>query len=109
MGMQDKLGSMAQRLRALNITNEGGLRLILNTLLEPSTQMVDAGWAEDESWHRNNGRAAPPPIAFRAMVRSALSELIDDEAQHADTDGLAIQHARLHDYLHRAGIEKEAW
>ena len=98
MGLQDKPGEMGRKLRALGVTNDGGLRLILQALLEPTTQMVDAGWDAASL-------ARQPGASYRAMLKAALSELVDDDKQYADTDGLAKQHAALHDYLHRAGIE----
>lgn len=101
MGLQDKPGEMGRKLRALAVTSEGGLRLILGALLEPTTQMVDAGWNEAQAF---SGLRRPAAI-FRSMVKAALLELVDDDKQYADTDGLAKQHAALHDYLHRAGIE----
>ena len=103
MGLQDKPGEMGRKLRALAVTSEGGLRLILGALLEPTTQMVDAGFdARDK-----NGPVVgnTPSVTYKAMLRSALADLVDDDKQYADTDGLAKQHAALHDYLHRAGIE----
>jgi hypothetical protein len=103
MGLQDKPGEMGRKLRALEITSEGGLRLILAALLEPTTQMTDAAWDHSEEWE--GYRPLPPVELYRAMLKAALAELVDDDKQYADTDGLAKQHAALHDYLHRAGIE----
>jgi hypothetical protein len=109
MGLMDEPGTMGRRLRELAVTNEGGLRLIIGALLEPTTQMVDAGWDAREA----HGLivAGTPAVTYRAMLQAALLDIIEDakQLQHADTDGLAKQHAALHDYLHRAGIEKETW
>ena len=100
MGLQDKPGEMGRKLRALGVTGDGGLRLIIGALLEPTTQMVDAGW--------DAFRLPVAPIdMYRAVLKTVLEDLVDDDKQYADTDGLAKQHAMLHDYLHRAGIEPE--
>jgi hypothetical protein len=100
MGLQDKPGEMGRKLRALGVTNDGGLRLIIGALLEPTTQMVDAAW--------DSFRLPVAPFdMYRAVLKAVLEELADDDKQYADTDGLAKQHAMLHDYLHRAGIEEE--
>jgi hypothetical protein len=98
MGLADKPGTMGRKLRELNVTNDGGLRLIIQALLEPTTQMVDAGW---------DNNPGSPGIPYRAMLQAALKDLVDDAAQHADTDGLAKQHDILHQYLRAAGIEPE--
>jgi hypothetical protein len=104
MGLADKPGTMGRKLRELEVTNDGGLRLIIQALLEPSTQMVDAAWREREIL---GPHGTPPVFLYQAMLRAALKDLIDDAAQHADTDGLAKQHDILHSYLRAAGIEPE--
>ena len=105
MGLQDKPGEMGRKLRALGVTGEGGLRLIIGALLEPTTQMTEAAW--DYATQMDWIDVHPPALLYRAMLQAALTELVDDDKQYADTDGLAKQHAMLHDYLHRAGIEPE--
>jgi hypothetical protein len=93
---------MSRRLRELDVTNEGGLRLIIGALLEPTTQMVDAGWDACSL-------SRAPIISYKAMLRAVLLDMIHDaqDRQHADTDGLAKQHDVLHRYLRAAGIEPE--
>ena len=99
---------MARKLLRLGVTDGNGLRLIIEALLEPTTQMVDAAWDLCESQAGEDVPAHMVPTAlYRAMLRAALLDLIDDSKQYADTDGLAKQHAMLHDYLHRAGIEED--
>lgn len=106
MGQGDPVGTMSRRLRELNVTNEGGLRLIIGALLEPTTQMVDAGWDE----HQRLGSCVSSPAAYyRAMLKAVLLDMVhdDQQRQHADTNGLAAQHDVLHQYLRAAGIEPE--
>jgi hypothetical protein len=107
MGQLDQVGTMARRLRELDVTNDGGLRLILQALLEPTTQVVDAGWDASQQWTARV--QVPPSVVFRAMISAVLLDLVhdDQQRQHADTDGLAKQHDVLHRYLRAAGIEPE--